>query len=144
MGRPLASTLVPEEKRAAYNAASDPDAWVSLFAADMEVGLTGMDSADGIIGNSFNPPSELAPLMADDRLKVDLEWSACQGVWGLELSMLVPQPNTNDCGGRMLDYDYIEEFGSMTISGFDPLYDDYVTSNDVAFLAEFPFLGAPH
>lgn len=143
-GRPGASLLLPEEKRAAYNAASDPGTWVSLYTADMEAGLTATDSADGINGNSFNPPSELAPLMADDRLKVDLEWSACLGVWGLELSVLVPQPHPNDCGGRMLDYDYIEEFLSMTISGFDPLYDDFVTANDVPFLAEFPFLAAPH
>lgn len=44
----------------------------------------------------------------------------------------------------MLDYDYLEEYLSMVISGFDPIYDDYVTSNDVAFLTEFPFLGIPH
>lgn len=144
MGRPMASLLLPEEKRAAYNAASDPTTWGSLYTADMEAGLTGTDNADGIIGNSFNPPSEIAPLMADDRLKVDLEWSACHGVWGLELSMLVPQPNTNDCGGRLLEEDYIKDFLSMTISGFDPLYDDFVTANDVPFLAEFPFLAAPH
>jgi len=144
MGRPMAGLLLPEEKRAAYNAASDPGTWVSLYTADMQAGLTATDGADGINGNSFNPPSQIAPLMADDRLKVDLEWSACHGVWGLELSMLVPQPNTNDCGGRMLDYDYIEEFLSMAISGFDPLYDDFVTANDVPFLSEFPFLAAPH
>lgn len=84
---------------------------------DIEAALMAIDNADSITGNSFSPPSELAALMADDRLKVDLEWSACLGVWGLELSMLAAQPNTNDCGGRMLDCDYLEEFLSMTISG---------------------------
>ncbi len=143
-GRPMTSLFIPEEKRDAYNAASDPSTWVSLYGADLETALTGIDSTDGISGNSHIPPSELAPILADDRLKVDLEWSACLGVWGMELSVQIPQPNTNDCGGRMLDYDYLEEFLSMTISGFDPMYDDFVTANDVPFLTEFPFLAAPH
>jgi hypothetical protein len=140
----MTSLFIPEEKRDAYNAASDPSTWVSLYGADLETALTGIDSTDGISGNSHIPPSELAPILVDDRLKVDLEWSACLGVWGMELSVQIPQPNTNDCGGRMLDYDYLEEFLSMTISGFDPLYDDFVTANDVPFLTEFPFLAAPH
>jgi len=143
-GRPMTSTILPEEKRDAYNAASDPSTWDSMFRADLEAALTGIDSADGIGGNSFNLPSEIAPILADDRLSVDLAWSQCLGVWGFELSQLVPQPHTKDCGGRMLDYDYMEEFLSMTISGFDPLYDDFVTENDVPFLAEFPFMAAPH
>jgi hypothetical protein len=143
-GRPMTGQLIAEEKRDAYNTASDPDTWSFLYQADLEAALTGIDSADGIMGNSFNTPSEIAPILADDRLKVDLEWSRCHGVWGLELSMLVPQPNTNDCGGYLLESDYIEEFLSMAISGFDPLYDDFVTANDVPFLTEFPFLAAPH
>ena len=143
-GRPMASTILPEEKRDAYNAASDPSTWVSMYSADFEAVLTDIDNADGISGNPLDPPSEIAPIMADDRLKVDLEWSACLGIWGFERSELVPQPHTNDCGGRMLDYDYVEEFLGMTISGFDPVYDDFVTENDVPFLTEFPFLAAPH
>jgi len=143
-GRPMTSTLISKEKRDAYNSASDPSSWQSMYGDDLQAALEGIDNADGISGNSFDPPSEIAPILADDRLKVDLEWSQCLGVWGLELSLLVPQPNTNDCGGRMLDYDYIEEFLSMTISGFDPLYDDFVTANDVPFQTEFPFLAAPH
>jgi len=144
VGRPGTNNFIPEEKRDAYNADSDPASWVASYTADLEVAMIGIDSADGISGNSFNPPSQLAPILADDRLKVDLEWSACLGIWGFELSELVPQPHTNDCGGRELDYDYLEEFLSMTISGFDPLYDDFVTANDVPFLTEFPFLAAPH
>jgi len=143
-GRPMASTILPEEKRDAYNAASDPSTWVSMYSADFEAALTGIDNSDGISGNSLDPISEIAPILADDRLKVDLEWSACLGIWGFERSELVPQPHTNDCGGRMLDYDYVEEFLGMTISGFDPAYDDFVTENDVPFLTEFPFLAAPH
>ena len=142
-GRPFTNQLIAEEKKDAYNMASDSDTWVSLYGSDLQAALTGIDSADGIMGNSFNSPAEIAPLLADDRLTVDLAWSQCLGVWGIELSMMVQQPNTNDCGGRMLDYDYLEEFLSMTISGFDPLYNDFVTANDVSFLADFPFLAAP-
>ncbi|MDH3902790.1 MAG: DUF4331 domain-containing protein [Xanthomonadales bacterium] len=144
VGRPMTSSLIPEEKRDAYKANSDPSTWDSLYRADIEASLTAIDMADGIAGNYFYSPSVLAPVMADDRLSVDLEWSACHGVWGFELSELVPQPHTNDCGGRGLDDDVLEELLSMVISGFDPMYDDFVRANDVPFLTEFPFLAAPH
>ena len=143
-GRPMASTLISEDNRDAYNADSNPGTWASSYGAAFEAALTGIDSADGIGGNAFNSPAVIAPILADDRLLVDLEWSACHGVWGVELSMLVPQPNTNDCGGRLLDENYVETFFSMTIASFDPMYDDFVTANDLPFSAEFPFLAAPH
>ena len=83
-----------------------------MFSEAFQSALTAIDMADGVSGNAFLNPADLAPLLADDRLKVDLEWSACLGVWGLELSELVPQPHTNDCGGRGLDDDVLEEFFS--------------------------------
>jgi len=144
VGRPLTGVFIPEEKRDAYNANSNPATWSSLFKADVEAGLTTIDMADGIAGNYFYSPSVLSPVIVDDRLSVDLEWSQCLGIWGFELSELVPQPHTNDCGGRGLKDDVLEELFSMVISGFDPLYDDFVTANDVPFLTEFPFLAAPH
>jgi hypothetical protein len=145
LGRPLINLgFIPEEKRDAYNTAPDPDAWDSLFRADIEASLTGVDTADGIVGNSLNPPSVLAPIMADDRLQVDLEWSACLGLWGIEFSALVPQPNTNECGGRLLEEDVLATILGMTVNSFEPAYDDFVTANDVPFLTDFPFLAAPH
>lgn len=144
VGRPLTGAFIPEEKKDAYNTNADPGSWASLYKADVEAGLTAIDMADGIAGNYFYSPSVLGPVIVDDRLSVDLEWSQCLGVWGFELSELVPQPHTNDCGGRGLKDDVLEELFSMVISGFDPLYDDFVTANDVPFLTEFPFLAAPH
>ena len=145
LGRPLINLgFIPEEKRDAYNTASDPGAWDSLFRADIEASLTGVDTADGIVGNSLYPSSVLAPIMADDRLQVDLEWSACLGLWGIEFSALVPQPNTNDCGGRGLEQDVLADILGITVSSFEPPIDDFVTANDVPFLTEFPFLAAPH
>jgi hypothetical protein len=144
VGRPLVSLLIPEGQRDLYGMAADPASWDSMFRSAFRDSLSAVDLADGIQGNAFLDPAELAPLLADDRLKVDLEWSACQGVWGIELSALVPQPNTNDCGGRGLDDDVLEEFFSMVISGFDPLVDDFVRSNDKPFLSQFPFLATPH
>jgi len=144
MGRPMTSSFMPDDKRDAYNANSNPGSWAPLFGSDIEAGLTGIDLTDGIPGNYYHPPSVLAPVMVDDRLKVDLEWSQCLGVWGFELSELVPQPHTNDCGGRGLAEDGILDLFSMVISGFDPIYDDFVTENDLPFLTNFPFLAAPH
>ena len=144
VGRPMTTGFIPEGKRDVYNANSDPDSWTGLYGTDIEAALTAIDMADGIAGNYFSPPSVLGPIIVDDRLKVDLEWSQCLGIWGFELSALVPQPHTNDCGGRLLEEDIIEALFSMLISGFDPIYDDFVTENDVPFLTEFPFLAAPH
>ena len=58
--------------------------------------------------------------------------------------MLVPQPNTNDCGGRGLADDVFDELMSIVVSGFDPVVSDFVDSNDVPFLTDFPFLAEPH
>ncbi|HEY5775982.1 MAG TPA: hypothetical protein VIS57_07855 [Xanthomonadales bacterium] len=144
VGRPFGNWFVPDEKKDAYNTASDPDTWFSLFNADIIAILTAIDLADGMPKNAYKVPSELSPVLADDRLKVDFEWAACLGVWGFETSELVPQPHTNNCGGRGLAANSDEEVLSMVISGFDPVYDDNVTANDVAFLTESPFLAPPH
>lgn len=144
VGRPLGSALITENRRGAYNIASEPSDWSALFGAELRAGLAAIDNADGNPGNAFYAPAVLGPVLADDRLKVDLEWSACLGVWGIELSELVPQPHTNDCGGRGLEENVVETWFSMLVSGFDPLYDDFVTANDKPFLQDFPFLAAPH
>jgi hypothetical protein len=103
-----------------------------------------IDLADDVPGNPLAAPAVLAPIMADDRLTVDLEWSQCGGVWGIEFSFLVPQPHPNDCGGRKLADDVVDELLSIVVSGFDPIVSDFVTANDVPFLTGFPFLAAPH
>ena len=138
------SLLIPEDQRGLYGMASEVSNWDSMFRNAFANGLNAIDMADGVAGNRFVDPVELAQVLADDRLKVDLEWAACLGVWGLELSELVPQPHTNDCGGRGLDDDILEEFFSLIISGFDPMIDDFVTANDKPFLSQFPFLADPH
>jgi hypothetical protein len=143
-GRPMVTGFLPEEKRDAYNAASDPSTWVADYSADIEASLTAIDLADGIEGNSFLDPADMAALMADDRLRVDLEWAQCGGIYTIEFSDLVPQPHTNDCGGRQLSTDVVDDFLSTVVSGFDPWVSDFVGANDKAFLTEFPFLAAPH
>lgn len=144
LGRPMIDRLVPEGQRDAYNVNSDPSTWPALFTAGIEAGLTTVDLADGVPGNPLAAPAVLAPIMADDRLTVDLEWSQCGGVWGIEFSMLVPQPHPNDCGGRKLADDVVDELLGIVVSGFDPIVSDFVTANDVPFLTGFPFLAAPH
>jgi hypothetical protein len=143
-GRPLVSALIPEEMRDAYNAASDPGTWASQFNTVIEAGLTTVDMADLVVGNAFVPPPVMAPIVVDDRLQVDLEWSQCSGLYTIEASDLVPQPHTNNCGGRKLSEDVVDDSLSMMVSGWDPVVSDFVDANDVEFLSEFPFLAPPH
>jgi len=143
-GRPAVSTLIAEEHRDAYNTASDPSAWPGLFAAEIEAATAALDLADGVPGNGFISPAVFAEIIADDRLQVDLEWSQCTGFFTIETSDLVPQPHTNNCGGRPLSEDVIDGLLSMQVSSWDPWISDFVDANDVPFLTEFPFLAAPH
>lgn len=144
VGRPLISSVISAPLKDSYNAASDPSTWAASFGADLEAGLTALDSADLVAGNALAPPSVMGPLLVDDRLKVDLEWSACPGYLGLEFSELVPQPHTNDCGGRKLEEDVLDSSLSVLVSGFDPVVSDFVDANDVPFLTVFPFLAPPN
>jgi len=143
-GRPVISLLIPEGQRDAYNAASDPDAWPGLFAAEIEAATAALDLADGVQGNGFISPPVFAEIAADDRLQVDLEWSQCTGFFSIETSDLVPQPHTNNCGGRQLSENVVDDLLSMQVSSWDPTISDFVDANDVPFLTEFPFLAAPH
>jgi hypothetical protein len=144
IGRPLIGGLIPEGTKDEYNASSDPSAWPALFSSEIEAGMTALDLADGVQGNGFIAPSVFAEIAADDRLQVDLEWSQCAGYFTIETADLVPQPHTNDCGGRKLTEDVIDDFLSMQVSSWDPMVRDFVDANDVPFLAQFPFLAVPH
>jgi hypothetical protein len=143
-GRPSITTLIPEEQRDAYSTASDPGAWPALFTDEIEASMAALDLADGVQGNGFISPAVFAEIAADDRLQVDLEWSACAGYFTIETSDLVPQPHTNDCGGRKLSENVIDDMLSMQVSSWDPSISDFVDANDVPFLTGFPFLAAPH
>ena len=143
-GRPGVSSLISAGNKDAYNAASDPTAWAGLFTTELATTLGVLDLADGVPGNRFVDPQAMAGLLVDDRLQFDLEWAACPSYLGIEFSDLVPQPHTNDCGGRGLTQNVIDDTLNVTVSGFDPLITDFVDANDVPFLTEFPFLAAPN
>jgi hypothetical protein len=143
-GRPAISSLISEGQRDAYSAASDPSAWPALFTSEIQAAVTALDLADGVLGNGFIAPDVFAGIAVDDRLQVDLEWSQCAGFFSIETSDLVPQPHTNNCGGRQLTEDVIDGLLSMQVSSWDPMVSDFVDANDVPFLTVFPFLAAPH
>jgi hypothetical protein len=143
-GRPAISALISAGNKDAYNAASDPSAWAGLFQTEISTSLSVLDLADGVPGNRLVDPLTLAGLLADDRLQVDLEWAACPSYLGIEFSDLVPQPHTNDCGGRGLTQNVIDDTLSVVVSGFNPVVTDFVDANDVPFLTEFPFLAPPN
>jgi hypothetical protein len=144
VGRPgIANLMIPESMRDSYNAAGDPSSWAAQFGGAMETSLQLLDTADGVIGNMFYDPQTLAPVFADDRLQVDIHKGQYGGYFTIESSALVPQ-DWNISAGRRPSEDILDGTLSMLVSGWDPLVGDYVDANDVPFLAEFPFLAAPH
>ena len=144
VGRPgISALMIPAHMRDSYNASSDPASWNLAFGGAIESGLQALDSADGIVGNMFYDPQTLAPIFADDRLQVDIQKGQAGGYFSIETSALVPQ-DWNIAAGRTLSEDVVDGMLSMLVSAWDPLVEDYVYSNDVAFLAQFPFLAAPH
>jgi hypothetical protein len=145
VGRPgVAALMIPESMRNDYNASSDPDSWYLMFGDAIEAGLTGLDSADLVMGNGYSEPATLAPVFADDRLQVDIRKGQTGDFYfSIETSMLVPQ-DWNISGGRRLSEDVLDGTLAMLVSAWDPWVGDFVDANDLPFLPEFPFLAAPH
>jgi hypothetical protein len=144
VGRPGISTLlVSGPTRDSYNTADDPATWAARFSGEIEAGLQLLDTADGVIGNMFYDPQTLAPVFADDRLQVDIRKGQHGGYFSIESSALVPQ-DWNISAGRRPSEDVIDGTLSMLVSAWEPMVGDYVDANDIPFLADFPFLAAPH
>ena len=138
MGRPGVNTalidlLTSTGKKDAYNRAENPADWTG-FTAEIEANLTALDTLDGTTGNSVLPPAALAPVLANDRLLVNTAVPACDAYLAVELGI------TDQCGGRTLDRDVIDDtLGAIVGPGVgDGVADD---SDD---LDDFPFLGLPN
>ena len=145
VGRPAVSTLmIPQDMRDSYNRSSDPASWEQAFGAAIETSLQALDTADGNPDNGYSEPATLAPVFADDRLQVDIQKGQTGDFYfSIETSALVPQ-DWNISAGRRLSEDVVDLTLGMVVSAWDPWVSDYVDTNDVPFLDDFPFLAAPH
>ncbi len=140
MGRPGINTVLinvlPNTGTAlkdAYNRASDRSTWAGLFRAEMQSNLAALDTLDGVSGNAVLPPATLAGVLVDDRLTIDTSKSSCTRYLAVELGV------TNDCGGRTLQRDVIDDSLGAIVG---PGVSDNVALDSV-FLGDFPFLGNP-
>ncbi|HWS25509.1 MAG TPA: DUF4331 family protein [Xanthomonadales bacterium] len=116
----------------AYNRASNPATWATLFQAEMQANLAALDTLDGVVGNALLPPATLASVLVDDRLIIDTSKPNCDAYLAVELGL-------QSCGGRTLARDVIDDSLGAIVG---PGVSDNV-ANDSVFLPEFPFLGRP-
>ncbi|HET9031778.1 MAG TPA: hypothetical protein VFN25_02620, partial [Dokdonella sp.] len=137
MGRPGINTvlinLLPPHNDALkdqYNQAESIASWTQ-FSNEIEANLTAIDTLDGVTGNTVLPPASLAPVLADDRLIVDVSKPMCDAYLAVELGV------TNQCGGRTLSRDVIDDTLGAIVG---PGVSDNVSSNNT-LRTDFPFIG---
>ncbi|NEZ03277.1 DUF4331 domain-containing protein [Wenzhouxiangella sp. XN201] len=138
MGRPAINTalidlLEDTGLKDQYNRSEDPADW-SQFTAEIQSNLEALDTLDGETGNTVLPPTDLAPVLADDRLIVDASIPECDAYLAVELGV------AGQCGGRTLSRDVIDDtLGAVVGPG---------VSDFVGFSSElrdaFPFVALPN
>jgi len=155
---PFFRESVPAEKEAheaivdAYNAASDPNQWVSMFSAEIAANQAILDSLDTVCGNQLLAGGSaeagrydtLAGILADDQLYVNTSSGACSQYLAVEANA-VGITNT-DCGGRTPLEDTIDTTYSVLAAGaLSGVTDGVPVDGDgTASLTEFPFLDTPN
>lgn len=155
---PFFRETVEEEQQAhdevsdAYNSASDPSEWQSLFADRIAGNIAILDSLDTVCGNQLlagdtataGRYDALAGVLADDQLYVNTASGICQQYLAVE-GNAVGLPN-NDCGGRTPLADSIDVTYSVLAIGALRGVDDGISSDadGVASLTAFPYLDTPN
>lgn len=160
MGRPLtgnallgtlASALESDKLKEDYNHATPAAA--ARFVPEIEKNLGLYDGFDGKCGNqllagkvaSGGRYSQLATLLADDRLWVNGASKSCTQFFAVELAQLTGQRAlANDCGGRSPTYSAANVYRSLLANGKSGGIDDGLTRDEHDHSASaFPFLAAP-
>lgn len=160
MGRPLTgnallATLAPEEVSNAlkeqYNHATPETS--DAFVPEIEKTLGLYDAFDGECGNAFLADRaagasrylELAILLADDRLWINSAAHDCTTLLAVELNARAGRKDlADDCGGRTPNYDGVDVYRSLLVTGRTTGVDDGVDADDhVHSTSVFPFLAAP-
>ncbi len=137
MGRPGINTvlinLLPPHNDALkdqYNQAVTIASW-SQFTDEIKGNLTAIDTLDGTTGNTVLPPADLASVLVDDRLIVDVSKPLCDAYLAVELGV------AGQCGGRTLSRDIIDDTLGAIVG---PGVSDNV-SFDSTLRTDFPFIG---
>lgn len=135
-----------------WNADSDPSKWATTYGADVGKTLGILDALDAMCGNQAfadktkTDPSRyaaLAGMLADDRLWINTAAATCGVYLAVEANATNFLPN-NDCGGRKLDYDVIDESYSLMAAGATSGVSDGVPADGDTAGKSFPYLAAPH
>ncbi|WP_034159120.1 DUF4331 family protein [Sphingomonas sp. ERG5] len=155
-GNALLGTITAEEVQNAlkeeYNAATP--AGSTEFVPEIEQALGLYDGFDGRCGNQLladakAPPGRryhaMAALLADDRLWVNAASHICTQLFAVERAALAGETALrDDCGGRDPNYDSVNVYRSLLVSGTPTGVDDGVHHDERTHSATvFPFLAAP-
>ena len=152
-GNALIGLLDPEDmanrRKEQYNRAAPSD-WLQ-FAGDIQRSLGLYDAFDGVCGNQWLAddkvdPSrryrKLAELLADDRLWVDSRVRICSRYLAVEQNET--DAAATDCGGRTPNYDAIDVYRSLLVTGSEHGVEDGVKRDEkVHSESLFPFLAKP-
>ncbi len=152
VGGPLAPHNESNQRKEAYNRVTR-NGWAQ-FSADIKKTLGLYDGFDGTCGNQWladakTKPSDrydvLAKVLADDRLWVNSNSTACTQFLAVELTEFkTPGALSNDCGGRTPNYDASNIFRSLLVNGTMSGVDDGLQHDDKVHSAtDFPFLAEP-
>ena len=155
---PFFRESVEEEKRLhdevsdAYNSASDPAEWGTLFADRIAGNIAILDSLDTVCGNQLLAGKEAVPgryaalagVLADDRLYVNTASGTCQQYLAVE-GNAVGITNT-DCGGRTPLEDTIDvTYSVLAIGTLTGVADGVAKDADgTASITAFPYLDTPN
>lgn len=159
MGRPAINTALnntfntnPEQTDQAkdgYNANGDRSTWNTQYNAEFRANLAILDSLDTVCGNQLiadvDPMQRygaLAAVLADDRLYVNADGTACGTYLAVEADFL--GVTNTDCGGRTLAYDVIDASYTVLATGdLDGSVGDKIPISDAAKGEIFPYLADP-
>ncbi len=134
MGKPALNTvLIPSGSKDAYNAtvpANDVAAWSDQFEANL-LALSGLDGS----GYTAAEAEFVASLLLPDVLTLDTTSTA-----GFTTAPL----NGRQLAEDVIDFELFVVTGGLGANGSPVLTSDCVDSNDVPFLASFPYLAPAH
>jgi hypothetical protein len=147
-----ADAVLRGSTRDAYNAATDPAAWVASFKSTIAGSLAVWDGIDAACGNQLlaasGAPSAttyqaLASLLADDRLILRTDQIAC-GYLGVELAAL-GAGTAATCGGRRPDEDAVDQtYSLLMIGAMTGVGDGVAAPSSPPSTSSFPFLSTPY
>ncbi len=155
---PFFRESVPEEQAAhdqvldAYNSASDPSQWGTLFAGRIAGNIAILDSLDTVCGNQLLAGPQpvagrydaLAGVLADDRLYVNTASGSCAQYLAVEGNAV--GITNSDCGGRTPLEDTIDTtYSVLAIGKLTGVTDGVPKDADGnASITVFPYLDVPN